>query len=133
MNKKIIISVIFLIPALSHCMEHTKHNDKLIQTSFDRFNIPGIDKKKNFALAQKLLDQKKANPDARKSPEHPTSLMLAIYHNDLDYAHLFLTYGANLNEKALFPGRTQEGPLNILEMEPTGWLREIVAELNIEV
>lgn len=130
MNKKIIFSLFILLPALSHGMERNeKLGKKLIQTSFNRYNLKDLDKKKNFSQALKLLD-KGANPDFRESPEDPTSLMIAVYHNDQDYAHLLLTYDANPHQKALYPERTHEGCINAFEMESTGWLKKMIDELN---
>jgi ankyrin repeat protein len=129
MNKKIIFSLCILIPTLSYGMKLNK-NDQLVQTTDDRYNLAGIDKQKNFYRAEKLLNKKKANPDYRRSPEDPTSLMIAIYHNDKDYAHLFLAYGSNPHQKALYPGRTHEGPISALDMEQTGWLKKMIDDLT---
>jgi hypothetical protein len=55
---------------------------------------------------------------------------MAIYHNDPEYAQLLLHNGANPHEKALYPERTNEGPITALDMERTGWLEKMVNELK---
>ncbi len=111
----------------SHGMEYNEELGKeLIQISLNRFNN-NLNKEESFSQAQELL-KKRANPDFRESPYSPTSLMLAIYHDDQQYAQLFINHNADPAATALYPGRTHEGDITALDMERTGWLKKMVDE-----
>jgi hypothetical protein len=88
-----------------------------------------------LAIARQLLEHG-ADPDFRLIND-PTPLMIAVCGNDKEYAHVLLWHHANPHKKGTWINNSVKNSFevkkacnekNAFEMEPTGWLQQMVDE-----
>jgi hypothetical protein len=88
-------------------------------------------KERYLHIAQQLLLHG-AHPDFCLKPDDPTALMIAACNNDKPYAQSLIWHNADPHKKGIWLDSSLKNSFeiekekNVFEMEPTGWLQQMV-------
>lgn len=97
------------------------------------------DSRELYLAIAKLLLKNGANPNFCYSLQYPTPLLIAVHNEDQEYTQLLLQYEANPEHSTYATKHQTQYPFdydqdktlkNAFDLEPTGWLKEMINQLN---
>jgi hypothetical protein len=120
------------------------NNNLLNKIARSRCKPKHVNDKNMYLYIAELLLQRGADPDFRANPHDPTPLMIAICHDDKEYARLLVWHNADpckmgtwtdsslKNSFEIEKAKNYFSENNAFEMETTGWLKKMIDEIVYE-
>jgi len=120
------------------------NNNLLNKIARSRCNPKYMNDKEMYLHIAELLLTHGADPDFRANPHDPTPLMIAVCHDDKEYARLLACYNADPYKKGTWTDSSLKNSFeiekaknycceqNAFEMETTGWFKKMVDEIAYE-